>query len=397
MNRRSFLLSSAAAVAGCRPAPEIPATGLRHPEHGITLFLAGDVMTGRGVDQILPFQSGPALREPVIGDARDYVRLAERANGSIERPVSFQYIWGDALAELERTAPDARIVNLETSVTRSDDYWPGKAIHYRMHPSNVPALTAAGLDVCVLANNHVLDFGRAGLAETLTSLAGTDLQTVGAGRTLTEAERPAVVSAAGGARVIVIAAAFEDAGIPPQWAAGPERAGVALLGDLSERTAASLAERARRVKQPADVVVASIHWGSNWGYDVQPEHVRFAHHLIDNGVDVVHGHSSHHPRPIEVYRRRLILYGCGDLLNDYEGIRGYEQFRPDLTLLYFASLAPGTGELAMLRMVAMQVRRMQLKRASAADVKWLQGVLDRVSGPLGSEVALDGDGALVVR
>jgi poly-gamma-glutamate capsule biosynthesis protein CapA/YwtB (metallophosphatase superfamily) len=212
----------------------------------VTLFLAGDVMTGRGIDQILPFQSPPALREPVVTDARDYVRLAERANGRIERPVSFGYIWGDALAELERVTPDARVVNLETSVTRSDDYWPGKPIHYRMHPSNVPALTSAGLDVCVLANNHVLDFGRRGLAETLTSLAGAGLHTAGAGRTLGEAEGPAVVPVPGGTRVIVIAAASLDSGVPREWAAGPARPGVSLLPDFSERTATALADRARR-------------------------------------------------------------------------------------------------------------------------------------------------------
>jgi poly-gamma-glutamate capsule biosynthesis protein CapA/YwtB (metallophosphatase superfamily) len=399
MNRRSFLLASAAAVAGCPPTAVTArggADGLRAKAAGVTLFLAGDVMTGRGIDQILPFQSPPALREPVVTDARDYVRLAERANGRIERPVSFGYIWGDALAELERVTPDARVVNLETSVTRSDDYWPGKPIHYRMHPSNVPVLTSAGLDVCVLANNHVLDFGRRGLAETLTSLAGAGLHTAGAGRTPGEAEGPAVVPVPGGTRVIVIAAASLDSGVPREWAAGPARPGVSLLPDLSERTATALADRARRRKQAGDVVVVSIHWGSNWGYEVPPEHVRFAHHLIDRDVDVVHGHSSHHPRPVEIYRRRPILYGCGDLINDYEGITGYESFRPDLALLYFASFAPGTGALASLRMVPVRVRRMRLTRASAADTRWLQGTLDRVSQPFGSRVEL-ADGALLAR
>src|SRR5690606_10004038 len=87
-------------------------------------------------------------------------------------------------------------------------------------------------------------------------------------------------------------------------------------------------------------VVVSIHWGSNWGYEVTDAQVAFAHALIDGGVDVVHGHSSHHPRPFEVYRDRLVLYGCGDFLNDYEGISGYEAYRSELTLLYLPTLAP---------------------------------------------------------
>jgi poly-gamma-glutamate capsule biosynthesis protein CapA/YwtB (metallophosphatase superfamily) len=134
----------------------------------VTLFLCGDVMTGRGVDQILQHPAGHELAEPYVQDARDYVRLAEAKNGAIDRPVAPSYIWGDALEELQRVAPDARIINLETSVTTRDDYWPGKGINYRMHPKNVCCLTAARIDVCGLSNNHVLDFGYDGLEETLS-------------------------------------------------------------------------------------------------------------------------------------------------------------------------------------------------------------------------------------
>ena len=126
----------------------------------IDLFLCGDVMTGRGVDQILPHPSSPELYEPYVRDARQYVALAEEVNGHIARPVGFEYVWGDARDELRRRSPHARIVNLETSVTRSSVAWPDKGINYRMDARNVPCLTAAQIDVCVLANNHVLDWGR---------------------------------------------------------------------------------------------------------------------------------------------------------------------------------------------------------------------------------------------
>ena len=136
----------------------------------LTVFLCGDVMTGRGIDQVLPYPGLPTLYESYVKDARDYVKLAERVNGPITRPVSFKYIWGDALAELNQSGVDVRIINLETSITRSDDYWPGKSVHYRMHPQNVGCLTAAGIDACSLANNHVLDWGYAGLTETLQNI-----------------------------------------------------------------------------------------------------------------------------------------------------------------------------------------------------------------------------------
>jgi poly-gamma-glutamate capsule biosynthesis protein CapA/YwtB (metallophosphatase superfamily) len=124
-------------------------------------------MTGRGVDQIQAHPGDPAIHERYAAEARDYVLLAEQANGPVPRAVDPGYIWGDALNACARLQPDARIINLETSVTRSDDYCVNKEIHYRMHPANIACLTRARPDVCVLANNHVLDYGNAGLAERL--------------------------------------------------------------------------------------------------------------------------------------------------------------------------------------------------------------------------------------
>ena len=125
-------------------------------------------MTGRGIDQILPYPGNPVLYEPYMNDARGYVELAEDANGQIGKPVDFAYIWGDSLTEMAAHAPDVRIINLETSVTTSDDHWRSKGINYRMNPSNVPCLQAARLGIASLANNHVLDWGYRGLEDMLS-------------------------------------------------------------------------------------------------------------------------------------------------------------------------------------------------------------------------------------
>ncbi|MBI2218467.1 MAG: CapA family protein [Candidatus Rokubacteria bacterium] len=365
-------------------------------DHVTTVFLAGDVMTGRGIDQIMRCPSPPEIHESYVRDARDYVRLAEEANGPVPRPVEPAYIWGDALDELARVQPAARIVNLETAVTRSDFWWKGKGINYRMHPANVTCLTAARIDVCALANNHVLDYDDPGLEETLETLGTAGLKTAGAGRTLPEAQRPAIVDLAGGYRVVVFSCGTETSGIPPAWAAAGRRAGVDFLHDVSDATASAVVDRVRRVKRPGDVVVVSIHWGGNWGYAVPEAHVRFAHRLVDGGVDIVHGHSSHHPRPIEVYRDRLVLYGCGNFIDDYEGISGYEEFRDDLALMYFPAVDASTGRLTALRMTPMHIRRMRLNRASPGDAEWLRRTLDRISRDFGSEVELGADGCLAV-
>jgi len=354
-------------------------------------------MTGRGVDQILPCPSNPILHEPHVRSALEYLELAEYRNGAIQKPVGFSYIWGDALADFSNPAHAARIVNLETSVTTCDDYEP-KGINYRMHPANVPCLSSARIDCCVLANNHVMDWGRQGLRETLTSLQRAAIKTAGAGRTKAEAMQPAIMHSAGPARALLFAACTPDSGVPLEWEATDRELGVNLLHDLSDRSIDHISEQIRGWKRENDLSVFSIHWGGNWGYEVPQRQQDFAHKLIDYArVDLVHGHSSHHPKGIEVYRNKLILYGCGDFLDDYEGIAGYEEYRGDLVLLYIAKLDPISGELLALEMSPFKIRQFQLHRASHDDVQWLRQTLNREGNRFGTRVASRTDRRLALQ
>ena len=360
----------------------------------IKVFLCGDVMLGRGIDQILPHPGDPRLHEGYTDTALDYVGLAEKANGPIERPADFAYVWGDALAMFDKVRPDVRIINLETAVTRSPDFIP-KGINYRMNPENIPVLTAAGIDCCVLANNHILDWGQMGLLETLATLAQAGIATAGAGRNINAAVAPAILPVAGKGRVIVLSLGTTSSGIPPSWAAKPERPGVNLATDLSARTVDTIAAQIKSIKQPGDIAIASIHWGGNWGYEIAPEERAFAHVLIDRaGIDVVHGHSAHHAKGIEVFRGRLIIYGCGDFINDYEGIRGHDAYRDDLVLMYFAVIDPTDGHLARLEMTPLRIRKFQLNHAARGEAEWLWRALKREGHALGTDVALADDNRL---
>jgi len=362
----------------------------------IKLFLAGDVMTGRGIDQIMASPGDAALHEAYAQDALDYVKFAERRNGPVPRPVDARYIWGDMLAVLAHFGPDARIVNLETAVTCSEDWLP-KGINYRMHPANSGCLTAAAIDCCVLANNHVLDWGAAGLTETLATLQGIGVHTAGAGSNRRAAEAPAVLPLAGNGRLLVYSVGTGSSGIPPEWAAGENRPGLDFLADLSPGSAARLAQRILAYRRPGDLVVCSMHWGANWGYAITAEDTQFAHALIDlAAIDIFHGHSSHHPKAIEVYRDKLILYGCGDLINDYEGIRGHEEFRSELGLMYLPTLQAGTGRLLRLELVALRRQRLQARHASATDTQWLRAMLDREGRRFGTRAKLSRDGCIEV-
>lgn len=345
----------------------------------IRLFLCGDVMTGRGIDQILPHPGNPVLYESHVRDARDYVRLAERIHGPIPREVAWDYIWGDALPELEQAAPDVRIINLETSITRSDDFWPGKGINYRMHPRNIGCLMAARIDCCALANNHVLDWGYDGLAETLQTLDQAGIAHCGAGPDLARASAPAVIEIPEKGRVLVFSLAMQNSGVPPQWAASADRPGVLLLSGPSEESLRRIARLIDSSKRAKDLIVVSIHWGGNWGYGILPGELTFAHGLLEQGAHIVHGHSSHHVKAIGIRGGRLVLFGCGDFINDYEGIGGHESFRGDLAIMILADLDSEKGRLAGLRLVPLQSRRFRLHRASADDVRWLCDLLNQWS------------------
>ena len=352
------------------------------PEYA-TLFLCGDVMTGRGIDQILPHPSEPRLFEAYASSARTYVELAEKVNGVITQPVPYDYVWGDAMEEFAYFRPNARIINLETAITRSADAWPGKGIHYRMHPDNLACLTSAKIDCIVLANNHMLDWGRRGLTETVATLRGAGLRTAGAGANATAAAAPARLDLPQGGRVIVLSYATGDCGIPPGWGAGDAQPGLNLLESLSPRQADRIAWQVEAARSPGDIVVVSIHWGDNWGYTVPMEQRSFAHRLIDScGVDLIHGHSSHHPKAIEVYRGKLVLYGCGDLINDYEGIGGHLEYRPALGLMYFPTVELQSGRLVRLVLTPTRMRRLRIERAGDMDADWLLSMLNREGSTL---------------
>ena len=349
------------------------------------LLLAGDVMTGRGIDQAMRYPCPPRLFEPFVHDAREYVRMAERAHGPVPSAVDPAYIWGDALDEIGRFAPHARIFNLETAITCGGYPWPGKRIHYRMNPAHVDCLAAARIDVCVLANNHVLDWGEDGLNDTLSTLRHAGLTTAGAGRNAVEAAAPAALPRPGAGRILVFAFAATDCGVPPAWEAD-HVPGVNMLAPDNLHLA-SVAGKLLAARRPDDLVVVSIHWGGNWVESIPAIHRRIAHQLIDSGAaDLIHGHSAHHPLPAEVHRGKLILYGCGDLINDYEGVATGHHERSDLVCLYAVTLH-ADGTLQDLEVMPYQLHRFRLQHPARDEREWRRAFINNRSTSCGTKLA----------
>lgn len=356
----------------------------------LTLFLSGDVMTGRGIDQVLPYPSNPVIYEPYMNDARGYITLAQSKNGPFSKPVSFEYIWGDALEELEFHKPDFRLVNLETSITASDDYWKGKGINYRMNPANIDCLLSAKVDYCALSNNHVLDWGYDGLNDTVKTLTTNKICFSGAGSNLSEAEKPAVFYS-GQKRILIFSIGTVSSGIPFQWEATNDNAGVNLLHNLGLNRVESVGRMINMFRKPGDLIIVSIHWGDNWVKKIPYSHIQFAHALIDNGyADIIHGHSSHHLLAVEVYKNKAVLYGCGDFITDYEGISGLEEYRSDLSIMFLLTIDTNNGNLTEIQIVPFVKNRFTLKRVSNEDFQYINDRLNNYGQEFGNRV-LSGD------
>jgi poly-gamma-glutamate synthesis protein (capsule biosynthesis protein) len=198
---------------------------------------------------------------------------------------------------------------------------------------------------------------------------------------------------AGKGRVLVFAYGAVTSGVPRHWAVGEGRPGVNVLTDLSRVEVERISAEVKSHRQAGDLVVVSLHWGGNWGYAIPAEQRRFAHALIrEADAHVVHGHSSHHPKGIEIFEGRPILYGCGDFIDDYEGIAGFEAYRDDLVVMYFVTMNATSGQLVGCAMTPMQIRNFRLNCPSSEDAAWLRAVLDREGRPLGTRVVAEQDG-----
>ncbi len=358
----------------------------------VTIFMCGDVMTGRGIDQVMSHPGDPKIYEGYLKSAKGYVDIAEKRNGAIQKPVSDSYIWGDAISQMKRMGTDVRIINLETSVTKSSDYWRGKGINYKMNPQNISCLNSADIDYCSLANNHVLDWGYTGLDETINTLRAANIKFSGAGKNNQEAKSPAIVDVGEKGRVAIFSYGLCTSGIPYDWRATTDRPGINLLEDLSTDSIRKVKDEVIKVKSKNVITVVSIHWGSNWGYEIPDEQISFAHALIDDAkVDVVHGHSSHHIKGIEVYKDKPIIYGCGDFINDYEGISGHEAYRGDLGMMYFIRIELSSLKLVEFIMIPTHIKNFKVSQPSREDALWLNKVINNQSERFGARTYFDGN------
>jgi poly-gamma-glutamate capsule biosynthesis protein CapA/YwtB (metallophosphatase superfamily) len=305
----------------------------------VTVALAGDTMLGRSVAQTLTRTPPQAL---VASEVRATLAQA-----------------------------DLVVLNLECCISERGRPWQasGKPFFFRAPPRAVELLVLLGTDCVTLANNHALDYGVDALTDTLEYLAAAGIAAVGAGADLERAQRP-VTLAAGGLRVAVVGATDH----PPDFAAGPDRPGVAFA-DLARQVPDWLLESVRAAD--AEVVLVTPHWGPNMTSAPVGHVRRAADALVDAGATLVAGHSAHVPHGVA----GPVLYDLGDFLDDY---RVDPRLRNDLGLLFLVTL-DGGGPIR-LEALPLKLDFCHTRLATGEDAAWMRQRFRAASAALGTTV-----------
>jgi len=292
----------------------------------------------------------------------------------------------DATRDLFRSA-DVAFANLEAPVTDSDDRFPlWKKYFYKVDPAATGAWRRLGLDVVSLANNHAIDYRERGIIDTLWFLEDAGIAHVGAGEDETEARQP-VVFDVGGTRIGFLAylehaAAFN---LYLRTFAQGDRVGCAQLNPLD------LEEDVRRLRPLVDVLIVSVHWGSNYE-DVTPTEEDYARRLADLGVDVVAGHHAHDVQAVEVIDRTVVIYSLG---NYAWGTPGWGHLR--IGFLARLTIAPRLGDrparLSSVELLPIATQNsivdFQPRPIRADEIEWLDPFL-RATEARGTNVEIDG-------
>jgi len=355
VTRRGVLVAGAV-TAGCLGRPNTPPAACAGTGGSGRIGFVGDVMLGRSV--------------------------TDRWEGADPTGV-----WGSTLGRLR--ALDGLVANLECCVSHRGERWPDKTFYFRADPTfAVPALESAGVSAATLANNHALDFGAVALGDTRSHLSTAGVQPTGAGRDRDRALDPAVFEA-GDLTVAVIGLTDQL----PAYAAGKYSPGTAFarLDRTNPRTEATVTEVLSRARaHEPDLVVASLHWGPNWETSPDGTQELFARYLIEEGVDVVHGHSAHVLQGVERYRGRPIIYDAGDFVDDYIDKEGYHN---KLSALFELRVAGGVPE--RLEAIPVEIADESVSVATGPARARVEEILRARSSAFGTETAGTGTGLAI--
>lgn len=263
----------------------------------------------------------------------------------------------------------------------------------RSPEATTPALKRAGFDVMSLANTHMLDFGEAGMLDTVASLRKRGIAHAGAGKNEAEAVKPAVVSKNG---IKLAFLSFDSTVNKYLGKARADRAGIARVQispffpppytdseDLDDMKAII-----RKVKKKADFVIAAIHWGESPSSTLTTIQRALGHEIVDAGADLILGHHSHQIQPIEVYKHAVICYGLGTFVFEFDQSEWKNE------TMIFECLFKGSRISEASFYVGQYLnpnRQPTLVKPSSAAGKAMFQKMKKLSAPLGTRLSVDGE------
>ncbi len=322
--RFAISMIAAALVAACSGSDvaATPTTAAAAGEPTARVLLVGDVMTGRGLTDLLA--SRP---DDVFAGVRHLI-----------------------------TGPDVAAANLESPLTIRPHSSPNEN-QLQADPATAVTLSAAGFDVLSLPNNHTMDSGAAGLLDTIAAAREAGLLTVGAGDEEASAYAPLVISSNGidvGFLAFDATGVGDAAGTEPglaRWDEGRARAGVAGL------------------REDVDVVIVSVHGGTEYLPVTDPGMAAIAATLTAAGADIIWGHGAHVVQPVASESGAIVATSLGNFLFDQAG--------PDRTTGYMLEAIVGTGGVVAYRVGTAEHpdRRVEFVEWAEPDgtAAWLHG------------------------
>lgn len=280
--------------------------GLSHT--GTYVLMAGNAAyaanTAAAVRQIGEAECAPY--DFTVAFAGD-INLAEQYPTTDHMDASPEGIRSCISPELIAEMQNADIMCLNNEFTYSTRGTPmaGKAFTFRAAPERVRVLQELGVDVVKLANNHVYDYGKDAFLDTLDTLDGAGIAHMGAGRNLKEAMEPVYIEADGMTVAFVAATRAEKNIMTP--AAGENSPGVLRCYDTQQ-----FKETIRAARAHADFVIAYVHWGTEYSYQLESVQQSSGKEYLDAGADVVLGAHSHCLQGMEYVNGKPILYSLGN-------------------------------------------------------------------------------------
>lgn len=200
---------------------------------------------------------------------------------------------------------DIMCLNNEFTYSKRGTPLPGKAYTFRANPKRVQILKQLGVDVVKLANNHVYDYGADALSDTFSTLDSAGIPYIGAGKNLKEAMKPCYFEINSKKIAFVAASRAEKYPMTPQ--ATDSSPGILRCYDTK-----LFKQVIKKARKKADFVIAYVHWGTEYSYNLEPVQRETAKEYLDCGADVIIGAHTHCLQGMEYYDGKPIIYSLGN-------------------------------------------------------------------------------------